>query len=84
VRRLVSAWTFSDSVQSLEDEFRAVAQCGDGVFVFVATGSKTCAGHGGVAKWLKAERRTLANREQSRESIGCCGPTTRLLILRRD
>jgi hypothetical protein len=31
----------------------AVAQCGDGLFVFVATGSKTCAGHGGVVKWLK-------------------------------
>jgi hypothetical protein len=31
----------------------AVAQCGDGLFVFVATGSKTCAGHGGVTKWLK-------------------------------
>jgi hypothetical protein len=34
----------------------AVAQCGDGLFVYVATGSRTCAGHGGVAKWLKTER----------------------------
>jgi hypothetical protein len=31
----------------------AVAQCGDGLFVYVAIGAKTCAGHGGVAKWLK-------------------------------
>jgi len=34
----------------------AVAQCGDGLFVYVATGVKTCVGHGGVAKWLKTPR----------------------------
>jgi hypothetical protein len=31
----------------------AVAQCGDGLFVYIATGGKTCAGHGGAAEWLK-------------------------------
>ena len=34
----------------------AVAQCGDGLFVHVATGDKTCSGHGGVAKWLRTQR----------------------------
>lgn len=31
----------------------AVAKCGDGQFVFVATGDQTCAGHGGVGVWVK-------------------------------
>jgi hypothetical protein len=31
----------------------AVAKCGDGHFVYVATGAKTCAGHGGIAMWFK-------------------------------
>jgi hypothetical protein len=31
----------------------AVAKCGDGQFVYVATGERTCAGHGGVAVWFK-------------------------------
>ncbi len=31
----------------------AVAKCGDGQFVYVATGDQTCAGHGGVAVWFK-------------------------------
>jgi Protein of unknown function (DUF3761) len=30
----------------------AVAQCGDGLYVYVSTGSKTCAGHGGVKEWF--------------------------------
>jgi hypothetical protein len=30
----------------------AVAQCGDGLFVFVSTGPKTCGGHGGVKDWF--------------------------------
>lgn len=31
----------------------AVARCGDGLYVYVSTGEKTCSGHGGVAAWLK-------------------------------
>jgi hypothetical protein len=30
----------------------AIAQCGDGQFVFVTTDSKVCAGHGDVAVWF--------------------------------
>lgn len=33
----------------------AVARCGNGQYVYVSTGSKTCKGYGGVAEWLNEQ-----------------------------
>jgi hypothetical protein len=41
-----------DQIAPAQNPNGAVARCRNGQFVWVATGTKTCAGSGGVAEWL--------------------------------